>query len=139
MGTAAYMSPEQVSGQPVDQRSDLFSFGIVLHEMLSGRAPFTAPTPVETMTAVLRADPPPLPVFEGSTGSGLERCVRHCLEKSPDARFQSARDSRVRARGARADGRVRGRERRWTAECSGRDTAAGSIRAPGTVPGCRGG
>ena len=91
IGTAAYMSPEQVSGQPADQRSDLFSFGVVLHEMLSGHAPFTAPTPVETMTAVLRADPPPLPALGDDTGS-LGRCVRHCLEKSPDARFQSARD-----------------------------------------------
>ena len=92
MGTAAYMSPEQVSGQAVDQRSDLFSFGVVLHEMLSGRAPFAGPTPVETMTAVLRADPPSLEPGSHGISSALVRVVDHCLEKSPDARFQSARD-----------------------------------------------
>jgi serine/threonine protein kinase/Tol biopolymer transport system component len=92
MGTAAYMSPEQVSGQVVDERSDLFSFGIVLHEMLSGKTPFAERTPIETMTAVLRADPPPLGVGENGVTPALDRVVTHCLEKSPDARFQSARD-----------------------------------------------
>jgi hypothetical protein len=91
LGTLGYMSPEQVLGQASDGRSDIFSFGTVLYEMLTGRRAFKAPTTPETLTAILNEDPleratdVPLP-------SGLERVLRHCLEKSPDERFQSARD-----------------------------------------------
>ena len=92
LGTVGYMSPEQVRGLKVDHRSDIFSFGVVLYEMLTGRRAFQGDSAVETMNAILKEDPrpagnggPPLP-------AGLDRIVLHCLEKSPEERFQSARD-----------------------------------------------
>jgi eukaryotic-like serine/threonine-protein kinase len=88
-GTVGYMSPEQVRGQEADHRSDIFSFGLVLYEMLSGHRPFTGDTAAEVMTAILKQDPPDLP----AAVPGLQReIVRHCLEKDPSARFQSAKD-----------------------------------------------
>jgi hypothetical protein len=92
MGTVAYMSPEQVQGKAVDQRSDLFSLGVILYEMLSGKRPFQKETAVETMTAILREEPPELSDTSRAVSPGLERIVRHCLEKEPSNRFQSARD-----------------------------------------------
>jgi len=92
MGTAAYMSPEQVRGQPVDHRSDIFSFGAVLYEMLAGRRAFHGASTVETMSAILKEDPPDLSESNRSLSPGLGRLVRHCMEKSPAQRFQSARD-----------------------------------------------
>jgi Tol biopolymer transport system component len=92
IGTAGYMSPEQVRGQSVDHRSDIFSFGAILYEMLSGRRAFRGETPAETMTAVLREQPPELTDVGRDVPAGLDRIVRHCLEKRPDERFQSARD-----------------------------------------------
>jgi Tol biopolymer transport system component len=89
MGTAAYMSPEQVGMTAVDHRSDIFSFGLVLHECLTGRHTFERVTAVETMTAILREEPPELP---DSVPPGLGQIVAHCLEKEPDRRFHSARD-----------------------------------------------
>src|SRR5450759_374316 len=92
MGTVGYMSPEQVRGLPVDHRSDIFSFGAVLYEMLSGRRPFAGATSADTMSAILREDPPELSAASGSLPSSLDRLVRHCLEKSPVERAQSAHD-----------------------------------------------
>jgi len=92
MGTVGYMSPEQVRAQPVDHRSDIFSFGSVLYEMLSGRRAFQADSSVETMNAILREEPPEMSTVKLDVPAGLERVVRHCLEKSPDERYQSARD-----------------------------------------------
>jgi eukaryotic-like serine/threonine-protein kinase len=92
MGTAGYMAPEQVRGEGVDPRTDIFAFGAVLYEMFSGVRAFRRDTAAETMTAVLKDD---LPELSGSTRTvspTLERIVRRCLEKSPDQRFQSARD-----------------------------------------------
>ena len=89
LGTAGYMSPEQVRGEAVDHRSDLFSFGVVLYEMLSGKRAFAGGSSVEVMTAVLKDDPPELPA---SVPPALGRIVRRCLEKEPDRRFQSAAD-----------------------------------------------
>jgi len=89
LGTAAYMSPEQVGMAAVDHRSDIFSFGLVLHESLTGRQTFERATAVETMTAILREDPPELPE---TVSPGLRQIVAHCLEKEPDRRFHSARD-----------------------------------------------
>jgi eukaryotic-like serine/threonine-protein kinase len=90
MGTVGYMSPEQVRGLPADARSDLFSFGTVLYEMLSGRRPFSGPSSAETLSAILRDEPAPL--SPGSASPALERVVRRCLEKGPEGRFQTARD-----------------------------------------------
>ena len=88
MGTVGYMSPEQVRGRLVDARSDIFSFGSVLYEMATGRRAFRAESPVETMIAILREDPPPM----SSGDRALERVVRRCLAKRPQERFQSAHD-----------------------------------------------
>lgn len=92
MGTVGYMAPEQVRGHALDARSDLFAFGIVLHEMLSGQRTFQRETGAETMTAILKEDPPDLTGLRPEISPALERIVRHCLEKSPTERFQSARD-----------------------------------------------
>jgi hypothetical protein len=92
LGTVAYMSPEQVRGQAVDQRSDIFSLGSVLYEMLSGRRPFRGATSVETMNAILKEEPPELTTLDSTLAPALERIVRHCLEKRPEERFQSAGD-----------------------------------------------
>ena len=92
VGTVAYMSPEQVRGQPVDARTDLFSLGVVLYEMLSGKRPFQRDTPAETMTAILREEAADLSETNRSVSAGLEHVVGHCLEKEPESRFQSARD-----------------------------------------------
>jgi serine/threonine protein kinase len=91
LGTVGYMSPEQVQGATADARSDIFSFGVILHEMLAGEAPFRGDSAIETLHAILKDDAPELaPGCECSPQ--LEIVVRHCLEKDPKARFQSARD-----------------------------------------------
>jgi len=92
LGTMGYMSPEQVRGAIADSRSDIFSLGVVLHEMLSGQRPFGGDTAADVMSGILREDPPALPVEQRHIPPGLERIVRRCLEKNPVARFQSARD-----------------------------------------------
>jgi serine/threonine protein kinase len=91
LGTFGYMSPEQVRAEHVDQRSDIFSFGAILYEMATGQRAFRANSSVETMIAILREEPPPLPPA-GSTAAALDRVIRRCLEKNPRERFQSARD-----------------------------------------------
>ena len=92
MGTVGYMSPEQVRGQTADHRSDLFSFGAILYEMLSGQRAFRGETSVETMSAILKEDPPELTEPNRNVPPAMERIVRHCLEKNPAELFQSARD-----------------------------------------------
>jgi hypothetical protein len=92
MGTAGYMSPEQVRGEAVDHRSDIFSFGAILYEALSGRRAFKGETTAETMAAILKEDPPDLSATNKALPPALDRIVRHCLEKSPEERFASARD-----------------------------------------------
>ncbi len=92
IGTPGYMSPEQVRAQPIDRRTDIFSFGSVLYEMLSGRPAFEGASAVETMHAVLSTEPPPLSDIDPGIPSGVEAVVAHCLEKNPRDRFQSARD-----------------------------------------------
>ena len=92
MGTLGYMSPEQVKGKPADQRSDIFSFGAILYEMLSGARAFHRDSAAETMSAILREEPPDLSATNKSVQPGLERIVRHCLEKNPEERFYSTRD-----------------------------------------------
>ncbi|MEO8097167.1 MAG: protein kinase [Acidobacteriota bacterium] len=89
MGTAGYMSPEQVRGEESDHRSDIFSFGALLHEMLSGARAFKGATSIETMAAILHAEPPDLP---DTIPPGVRDLVGHCLAKNPDQRFQSAKD-----------------------------------------------
>jgi Tol biopolymer transport system component len=92
LGTMGYMSPEQLRGQPGDARSDVFSFGVVFYEMLSGRRAFHGKTSADTISATLKEDPPDLMMMGRDVPPMLERIVRHCLEKDPLARFQSSRD-----------------------------------------------
>jgi serine/threonine protein kinase/tetratricopeptide (TPR) repeat protein len=92
MGTAGYMSPEQVKGLPVDHRSDIFSFGTILYELLSGKRAFKRETNAETMAAIMRDEPPELSESGRNISPALDRIVKHCLEKDRDHRFQSARD-----------------------------------------------
>ena len=92
MGTVGYMSPEQAMGEVLDARSDIFSFGAVLYEMLSGSRPFSRPTVGGTIAAILKDDPPELSESGGNVSPLLDRVVRHCLEKDRNRRFQSAQD-----------------------------------------------
>ena len=92
LGTLGYMSPEQVRGKAADSRSDIFSFGAILYEMLSGKRAFAGDSTADTMSAILKEDPPDLSQTNRSIAPGLDRVVRHCLEKNPEERFQSARD-----------------------------------------------
>jgi serine/threonine protein kinase len=92
MGTIGYMSPEQLRGKPVDQRTDIFSFGTVLYEMLSGQKAFQKDSTADTIGAILREDPPELSSTNKNVDAGLERIVHRCLEKNREERFHSASD-----------------------------------------------
>ena len=92
MGTLGYMSPEQVRGLPVDHRSDIFSFGVILYELLYGKRAFARPTAADTMSAILKEDPPEPSDPGRRVSTALDRIVRHCLEKDRENRFQSAGD-----------------------------------------------
>ena len=124
MGTAGYMSPEQACGRPADHRSDIFALGAVLYEMLAGRRAFRGETFAETLDAVLKQEPPELSP-ETPVPQAVERVVRHCLEKDPADRFQSARDlvfeleglgeATGTARGSAQAGKTGARGRWWMA------------------------
>lgn len=92
MGTVGYMSPEQVRGHAVDHRSDIFSFGSILYEMLTGQRAFRRDTSAETMTAILKEDTPELSLTNPTISLSIERIVRRCMEKQPARRFQTASD-----------------------------------------------
>jgi serine/threonine protein kinase len=92
MGTVGYMSPEQVRGQETDHRSDIFSFGVILYEMLSGRRTFSGESAVEVMNAILKEDPPELSETNAKISPALDKIVRRCLEKKPERRFQTVSD-----------------------------------------------
>jgi TolB-like protein/Flp pilus assembly protein TadD len=92
MGTVGYMSPEQVRGLPVDHRSDIFSFGTILYELLSGKKAFSRHTVSDTIAAILKEEPPEMSESGRNISLALDHIVRHCLEKDRDNRFQSARD-----------------------------------------------
>jgi Tol biopolymer transport system component len=92
MGTAGYMSPEQVRGKAADHRADIFAFGSILYEMLSGKRAFRGESPADTMSSILKEEPEELSETGRNIPLPLERIVRHCLEKNPARRFQSAGD-----------------------------------------------
>ncbi|MGH9393443.1 MAG: serine/threonine-protein kinase, partial [Terriglobales bacterium] len=92
LGTVSYMSPEQARGQAADLRSDIFSLGAVLYEMLSGRKAFGRDTAADTLSAILREEPPQLELAAVALAAPLQRILRHCLEKQPARRFQAAED-----------------------------------------------
>jgi WD40 repeat protein len=92
LGTVGYMAPEQVRGEPADARSDLFALGAILYELLTGRRAFHGASHVETLHSILNDEPPSLSASGRDVSPGLDAIVRHCLEKTPEERFQSARD-----------------------------------------------
>src|SRR5713226_6312698 len=92
MGTPGYMSPEQVRGTPADARSDIFSLGCVLYEMVAGRRAFSRDTSAQTMAAILEVQPAELATTGKQVPAGLENVIAHCLEKNPQQRFHSAHD-----------------------------------------------
>jgi len=92
VGTPQYMSPEQVGGKETDARSDIFSFGAVLYELITGKKAFEGKTAVSVMAAVLRETPAPMTALMPVTPPALDRIVKRCLEKDPDDRWQTARD-----------------------------------------------
>jgi eukaryotic-like serine/threonine-protein kinase len=92
IGTVAYMSPEQLRAKPVDHRSDIFSFGAILYEMLTAHRAFFGETEVDTMTAILREEPPEANLQQAAIPAGFQEIIKHCLEKSPDTRFQNVKD-----------------------------------------------
>ena len=91
LGTICYMSPEQVRGKRVDHRSDIFSLGAILYEMVTGKCAFSGETEADTMTAVLKEDPSPVTLARQDIPRGFEQIVLHCLEKEPEKRFESVR------------------------------------------------
>jgi two-component system LytT family response regulator len=95
LGTVEYMSPEQALGHAVDHRSDIFSLGVVLYQMATGRVPFAGSTPSETIARILEAQPEAMARFNYDLPEALERIVRKCLEKDRERRYQSARDVMV--------------------------------------------
>jgi tetratricopeptide (TPR) repeat protein/predicted Ser/Thr protein kinase len=124
MGTVAYMSPEQARGQPVDARSDIFSFGVVLYEMLSGHDPFKRPSSIETLSAILRDTPPPLLLPAARTPPELQRILLKSLAKDPADRYQQMKDMAADLRALRervsrgnyagAEGRLPAWARTWS-------------------------
>jgi hypothetical protein len=107
LGTAGYMSPEQIRAAVVDHRTDIFSLGVIVYEMLSGRHPFAASTDADVMSAVLTRDPATLAVPDAAAPGAIDRVVRRCLEKLPEHRFQSARDLGFALEAITADTAVR--------------------------------
>lgn len=93
LGTVPYMSPEQVKGEKVDTRTDIFSFGVMLYEMITGHRPFAAKSTAEIISAILTVDPPALANYVDGVPAGLEQIVRKCLEKDREARYQTMRDA----------------------------------------------
>ena len=92
LGTLQYMAPEQLEGQPADARTDIFAFGAVLYEMLTGRRAFEGTSQASVISAILSSDPPPIAVLQPLSPPALDRVVKKCLAKDPDERWQSAHD-----------------------------------------------
>ncbi|MBC7910763.1 MAG: serine/threonine protein kinase, partial [Pyrinomonadaceae bacterium] len=103
MGTARYMSPEQARGFPVDARTDIWSLGVVIYEMVTGHAPFESRTTSDVIASILRTDPPPLVTYVPDAPSELQRIIRKALRKDCDERYQTAKDLLVDLRGLRRD------------------------------------
>src|SRR5437773_5569851 len=110
MGTAGYMSPEQARGQKVDARSDIFSLGVVLYEMITGRAPFEGGTSSDVIAAILKTEPPPLGHYLPEAPSGLDRIVKKALRKDREERYQTIKDLLVDLKGLRQELEARTKE-----------------------------
>ena len=92
LGTVRYMSPEQARGAPVDKRTDIWSLGVVLYEMVAGHAPFTGETPGEVMASILEKEPPPLTSYVTHTPAELQQIISKTLRKEREERYQSAHE-----------------------------------------------
>jgi serine/threonine protein kinase/tetratricopeptide (TPR) repeat protein len=103
LGTVPYMSPEQVAGRPLDHRTDIFSLGVMLYEMATGRRPFRGATPVELLSSILKDEPPPLGEAKPGLPTHLRQIVGRCLEKAPQKRLQTARDLHAELRALRQE------------------------------------
>jgi serine/threonine protein kinase len=123
IGTVGYLSPELVRGQAVDGRSDIFSLGTLMYEMVAGEHPFRGDSPADTMSSILREDPRDLTTVNPNVTPGLDRVIRHCMEKSPEQRFQSPRRCRP------ADRRSRRRMAGALLAHGHTATSAGALRA----------
>jgi serine/threonine-protein kinase len=134
LGTLGYMSPEQVGGKPADARSDVFSFGCVLYEMLTGRRAFSGDSPGQTMAAILRDQPSEIAVLDSLVPEGVDRIARRCLEKSPAERFQSAGDLSFALRESLGSGLSRSAPRRpGVSRRTGLSVAVAAIALVGIV------
>ena len=133
MGTAGYISPEQIRGQPADARSDIFAFGAVLYEMLTGQRAFTGATTGESLAAILRDQPPEPSRSAPDVSPALDRLVARCLEKNPGERFQSARDLAYALRETAPSGAIPAGVAESRASRSG--PAASILARPGGGPG----
>jgi Tol biopolymer transport system component len=123
LGTVPYMSPEQVQGQPVDHRSDIFSLGILLYEMATGERPFRGDNPASVISSVLKDQPPSVTELRVELPNHLGRVVRRCLEKRPEKRFQSAREVQLEIEGLE-------REIQVSASGTGRPRAEDGLPVP---------
>jgi TolB-like protein/Tfp pilus assembly protein PilF len=132
LGTAGYMSPEQVRGTTLDQRSDLFSFGLILYEMLAGEPAFRRDTDIETMMAIMKEEPPALSRPGRTISPELADLVGHCLEKKPEERFQSARDLAFALKVIEREGRPGSGPR--SGQVSGSAAAAGAEASIAVLP-----
>src|ERR1043166_8035830 len=103
LGTPQYMSPEQARGLDIDARTDIWSLGVVIYEMLAGRVPFRGETKSHTVVSILENEPPPLTTFAPDTPAELQRIVRKALTKDRDSRYQTARDLMIDLRNLRRD------------------------------------
>ena len=128
LGTAPYMSPEQAQGKPVDGRSDIFSFGAVLYEMVTGRPAFARESNLATLAAILREEPRPVREFSGDAPPELDRIISRCLRKDPDRRFQNMADVKVELEEIKEESTqvrpcaprsLRGAVARWYGRCAG--------------------
>jgi serine/threonine protein kinase/Tfp pilus assembly protein PilF len=119
LGTVGYMSPEQVRGTPADARSDIFSLGCVLYEMVAGRRAFSRPTSAQTMAAILEAQPADLATTGKQVPAALENVIAHCLEKNPQERFHSAHDLALALQATLGAPVAKRLPARWIAACVG--------------------
>ena len=129
LGTVGYMSPEQVRGLPADRRSDIFSLGAILYELLTGRRAFTGDSPVETMSAILKHEPPHVAIEPPELEGALAPLVARCLEKSPEERFQDARDLAFLLEASASGGVGSGSSRMAAPAAGGSSPAWGSRRS----------